>query len=522
MSSPVCGITARHIRDSLSWMSQQLETIFGELGLSQYLNAFLDQGFDSWETILDITESDLDALGVKLGHRRKLQRRIANSRGVAPGVSLAPVSQSNAEDARLPDAPPAEALRPDTRETTTVVITKRKYRRHPKPDPNAPERPPSAYVLFSNKKREELKGHSLTFTEIAKLVGVKWQSLTQAEKEVYESQAQVLKDKYHIELAEYKKTEKYREYQTYLKEFKAKHSAPSQDKDGSKRIKLEAGAPRRNSASRRGSRSVSRSTTSRRGSRSASRSLDRQESQQPRSMTRLDSAMGPCLSPSPSPTSPQELIRSPTMNTADRHSAERSPTFSTSTGDLPPIPTRRSSQWMEDQRSEHPGIQRYLPSLYDVVERQRCHPQELNGFGFPREHPSPGPLPGLVGGDNRPLMLRKEDSSAGSASSGSSYGYPRTPGDGLPIHALLSQQQSYFPSMPAEHKYEALSPISTNGYPNGNVMPHSPAMNPPNHQRYGAAPSDSNPPHASKEDANLNGINNLLKASEIVNRRPQQ
>jgi len=51
-------------------MASQLETIFGELGISQYLHAFLDQGFDTWETILDITESDLDALGVLLGHRR--------------------------------------------------------------------------------------------------------------------------------------------------------------------------------------------------------------------------------------------------------------------------------------------------------------------------------------------------------------------------------------------------------------------------------------------------------------------
>lgn len=69
----------------------QLEAIFSELGISHYLGAFVDQGFDTWETILDITESDLwvapqtgpvvlreeaeltcgrDVLGVKLGHRR--------------------------------------------------------------------------------------------------------------------------------------------------------------------------------------------------------------------------------------------------------------------------------------------------------------------------------------------------------------------------------------------------------------------------------------------------------------------
>lgn len=40
-------------------MSPRLEEIFGELGISQYLDTFVDQGFDTWETILDITESDL-------------------------------------------------------------------------------------------------------------------------------------------------------------------------------------------------------------------------------------------------------------------------------------------------------------------------------------------------------------------------------------------------------------------------------------------------------------------------------
>lgn len=37
----------------------RLDQIFEELGISQYLGAFVDNGFDSWETILDITESDL-------------------------------------------------------------------------------------------------------------------------------------------------------------------------------------------------------------------------------------------------------------------------------------------------------------------------------------------------------------------------------------------------------------------------------------------------------------------------------
>jgi hypothetical protein len=48
-------------------MTQLLEHIFGELGITQYLDAFLEQGFDSWETILDITESDLYVRAAKAG-----------------------------------------------------------------------------------------------------------------------------------------------------------------------------------------------------------------------------------------------------------------------------------------------------------------------------------------------------------------------------------------------------------------------------------------------------------------------
>jgi hypothetical protein len=76
--------------------------------------------------------------------------------------------------------------------------------------------------------RDELKGRNLTFTEIAKLVGENWQNLSQTEKEPFESQAQAIKDKYHSDLAEYKKTPHYKQYAAYLQEFKAKHAAQSQ------------------------------------------------------------------------------------------------------------------------------------------------------------------------------------------------------------------------------------------------------------------------------------------------------
>ncbi|KAF5584142.1 uncharacterized protein FSUBG_12889 [Fusarium subglutinans] len=207
-------------------MSPDLESIFAELGLSQYLGAFVEQGFDEWDIILDIQESDLDALGVKLGHRRKLQRRIANARGISPSVSLVTPVRPTSEDAK------SDSVQPEPTRTELPPeghgVAKRKYRRHPKPDENAPERPPSAYVLFSNKMREDLKSQNLTFTEIAKLVGENWQNLNASEKEAYESQANADKEKYHRDLMEYKKTADYRKYMQYLHEFKEKQAKRTQ------------------------------------------------------------------------------------------------------------------------------------------------------------------------------------------------------------------------------------------------------------------------------------------------------
>jgi hypothetical protein len=70
-----------------------------------------------------------------------------------------------------------------------------------------------------------LKLQHLTFTEIAKLVGERWQLLASEDKEQYEMQALSAKEKYHAELAKYKKTEYHKEYTKYLIDFKSKNAA---------------------------------------------------------------------------------------------------------------------------------------------------------------------------------------------------------------------------------------------------------------------------------------------------------
>ncbi|KAL9105889.1 MAG: hypothetical protein Q9227_009000 [Pyrenula ochraceoflavens] len=194
-----------------------LGPVLARLGLDQYLDAFVQEGFDSWKTLLDIQESDL---------------AIAEERGLLYGRALGSPALESLEKGDLAHQSASTAERGGN----GGPEPKRKYRRHPKPDENAPERPPSAYVIFSNKIRDEVKSQNLSFTEIAKLVGERWQTLTPAEKEPYETQANSAKETYITELAKYKKTDSHKKYLQYLAEFKAKHGGGSVD---SKRPKLD-------------------------------------------------------------------------------------------------------------------------------------------------------------------------------------------------------------------------------------------------------------------------------------------
>ncbi|KAL8812052.1 MAG: hypothetical protein Q9200_001318 [Gallowayella weberi] len=72
--------------------------------------------------------------------------------------------------------------------------------------------------------RHDLKSEDLTFTEIAKRVGEKWQTLSPEEREPFEAKAGSAKAGYLAELAQYKRTDHYRKHAQYLSDFKAKHS----------------------------------------------------------------------------------------------------------------------------------------------------------------------------------------------------------------------------------------------------------------------------------------------------------
>ncbi|GAW19932.1 hypothetical protein ANO14919_094250 [Xylariales sp. No.14919] len=526
-----------------------LETVFGELGISQYLGVFIDQGFDSWETILDITESDLDALGVKLGHRRKLQRRIANYRGVAPDVSLASPARTSIEDARH-DANRADVGRIEVK--TGPTVAKRKYRRHPKPDEHAPERPPSAYVLFSNKMREDLKGQNLTFTEIAKLVGENWQNLGRAEKEPFEKKANEAKEKYNQSLAEYKKTAECTKYNEYLHEFRKRQAAQTQEKDAAKRLKTDAESTRGSSTS--GASIGPGGTTSGTGSGSESQhGSEPPPSRQQRLGSIASLSTGTSHVDDSSLTSPLLLAQE------ESHHGRRRGLSSPHSRDGSIHTTNHRIGWADGQY--HPGdlSSSGIPWLDPRAASQNISQSpEVGALGIHAGQSSHanrlsrGSRSSVSTSISQPPSLKHEQSSHGSNSSASPYP-PRTPSDAsLPIHALLLSKpepsasyvqtppppitngpmpQVSLPLQPAQPgrivggfhnspQYSNSSPNFVSGsrvnYPGLTPgLVHEAMVNHP-HESSSAATTK----HMGNGDNGLDGITALLRAREIVDRRP--
>lgn len=68
-----------------------IETWLHGLGLQQYLAAFRDNAIDA-DTLPDLTDADLEKLGVVLGHRKRLLNEIATLTASTPAAKVAPVN----------------------------------------------------------------------------------------------------------------------------------------------------------------------------------------------------------------------------------------------------------------------------------------------------------------------------------------------------------------------------------------------------------------------------------------------
>ncbi|OJD16474.1 hypothetical protein AJ78_03373 [Emergomyces pasteurianus Ep9510] len=196
-----------------------LKMVLDELGMTQYLPGFVENGFETWEDVLEITEIDLDLMGVKLGHRRRLQQRVAKERN---DVRNRPTQHG---------------------EYSNYFKKKRRYQWHPKPDPNAPKKPLTAYAVFANEKRAELQYKGLSFPQMAIEIGRLWRELPEDEKKIAQARAICAREKYKLALAEYEKSESYHRHVRYLNEWRAKKCARKKARNS------ETKEPQRNTSS---------------------------------------------------------------------------------------------------------------------------------------------------------------------------------------------------------------------------------------------------------------------------------
>ncbi|RHZ55444.1 hypothetical protein Glove_415g25 [Diversispora epigaea] len=255
----------------------QIRDFLNKCNLLEYYDKFIEEGFDQLQSLLDVTEADLIAMGAKRGHRRRLQREIATLKGIPPNVpfyiqhghetlnspiytnNIMPsvsqdVSNTHYASSSSSSSSYSANVSASTEQQQNVISSndsqndsslgtsnqKRKYKRHPKRDQNAPSKPHSAYVLFAQKVRSEykVKEMNLTFPEMAKVVGDRWKKISTHEKEELEAQASAEKEKYLVSLSKYKTTEHWKKYQEYLKEFKEKYESSARDSKARKRQKI--------------------------------------------------------------------------------------------------------------------------------------------------------------------------------------------------------------------------------------------------------------------------------------------
>ena len=77
---------------------QQIADWLGKLGMSEYAQLFAENRID-FSVLPDLTDQDLEKLGVVLGDRRKMLRAIANFDDKSPGVAPEPVSSAQSTTA---------------------------------------------------------------------------------------------------------------------------------------------------------------------------------------------------------------------------------------------------------------------------------------------------------------------------------------------------------------------------------------------------------------------------------------
>jgi len=115
-------------------------------------------------------------------------------------------------------------------------------KKKPPKDPNAPKRPSTGFFLFVAEKREEVKAslppeEQNKVTLVTKKCGAMWKNASEEEQAKYKDRSKALKEKYDEDLAAYKLTQNYRDYQEIVKEFREKQKAAERKQSSRGRTK---------------------------------------------------------------------------------------------------------------------------------------------------------------------------------------------------------------------------------------------------------------------------------------------
>lgn len=188
-------------------MSHYLRRGLELIGLPGYYEHFVTNGFDSWETFLLITDQDLSRLHIPPNHCRLIRRMISVYE--IPREHDRFVLGSNDDE-----NPGSDVDHPDH----SPPRQKRRYRRRPKPDPNAPIKPLTAYVAFMVECQESM-GKDMSFSAKTKAIGRAWQNVPKEERVRRETLARDENTRYQASIEEYERTEEYRAYMEYLETF---------------------------------------------------------------------------------------------------------------------------------------------------------------------------------------------------------------------------------------------------------------------------------------------------------------
>lgn len=88
-----------------------LYTSLEALRLHEYYNRLVEHGFDTWQSLAGIHEAEMASLGIKLGHRRKLQRELASMQGYPAREPLFPATHQTMQQCSQPEDAKTNATR---------------------------------------------------------------------------------------------------------------------------------------------------------------------------------------------------------------------------------------------------------------------------------------------------------------------------------------------------------------------------------------------------------------------------